>query len=67
MFLAYLDGIITEPSSSTTGGNYKVGLNWDLMIKNSVLSQFNLNLQERNSKGAVNTKIHDENFHKWLL
>ena len=39
-----------------------VGLNWDLMIKSSVLSLFNLNLQEiRNSKGTVNTKIHDEN------
>ena len=58
MFLAYLEGIITEPSSSTTGGNCKVGLNRDPMIKSSVLLPFNLNLQERKSKGAVNTKIH---------
>ena len=44
MFLAYLDGRITEPSLCATGGNCRVGLNWDPMIKNSVISPFNFNL-----------------------
>ena len=31
-------------SSRTTGGNCRVGLNWDPMMKSSVLSPFNFNL-----------------------
>jgi len=44
MFLAYLDGRITEPSFSATGGNCREGLNWNSMIKNSSFSTFNFNL-----------------------
>ena len=43
-FLAYLDGRIKEPSFSTTGGDCRLGLNWDPMMNGSVLSPFNFNL-----------------------
>ena len=44
MLLAYLGGRIMDTSLSITGGNCRVGLNWDPMINSSVLSQFNFNL-----------------------
>ena len=45
MFLAYLDGRITEPSFSTTGGNCRARSELgSSQIKSSVLSPFNFNL-----------------------
>ena len=41
MSLAYLDRRIMDTSLSATGGNCRVGLNWDLLIKSSVLSPVN--------------------------
>ena len=41
MFLAHLDGRIMDTSLSATGGNCRVGLNWDLMNKSTVLLAFN--------------------------
>ena len=57
-FLAYSDGRITDPSSRATGGNRKVGLNWDPIISSSVLLPFNFNLfyeiqEEISSKQAL--------------
>ena len=57
-FLAYADGRITDPSSRATGGNRKVGLNWDPIISSSVLLPFNFNLfyeiqEEISSKQAL--------------
>ena len=57
-FLAYADGRITDPSSRATGGNRKVGLNWDPIISSSVLLPFNFNLfyeiqEEISSKQAI--------------
>lgn len=42
--LVYLDERITD-LSSTTGGNCKVGLNWDPIISSSLLQPFNFNYE----------------------
>lgn len=64
-FLAYLDGRITDPSSRATGGNRKVGLNWDPIISSSVLLPFNFNLfyeiqEEISSKQALMRETTDK-------
>ena len=64
-FLAYADGRITDPSSRATGGNRKVGLNWDPIISSSVLLPFNFNLfyeiqEEISSKQALMQETTDK-------
>ena len=64
-FLAYSDGRITDPSSRATGGNRKVGLNWDPIISSSVLLPFNFNLfyeiqKEISSKQALMRETTDK-------
>ena len=64
-FLAYSDGRITDPSSRATGGNRKVGLNWDPIISSSVLLPFNFNLfyeiqEEISSKQALMRETTDK-------
>ena len=64
-FLAYADGRITDPSSRATGGNRKVGLNWDPIISSSVLLPFNFNLfyeiqEEISSKQALMRETTDK-------
>ena len=64
-FLVYSDGRITDPSSRATGGNRKVGLNWDPIISSSVLLPFNFNLfyeiqEEISSKQALMRETTDK-------
>ena len=64
-FPAYSDGRITDPSSRATGGNRKVGLNWDPIISSSFLLPFNFNLfyeiqEEISSKQALMRETTDK-------
>ena len=54
MFLAHLDGRIMDTSLSATGGNCRVGLNWDLMNKSSVLSPFNFYVSDGIQRYPIN-------------